>query len=289
MKRKIAALLMASALTAALITACGSGGEETSGESAEETTAEETSGEESEEASDGYVSAEDAVAAAKAGDTHVLDVREWANYVGGRVANSEWCPIFPLEDDSLAEAMTEYADANFGDDKDIYIICNSGAKGAEKATEVLTESGIDPSRLFTVEGGAKALAEVDGALTTNRTEENIEWQYVSGEDAVAAVGDDEVQFLDVRDDETYAAGHLEGSLQCNLKEIEDAEAQTQMYELATGEMDPEKLVYILCYSGNNCAKTAISVMKDAGFDTDNLFIIEDGAKNAEVSAAFVTE
>ena len=52
MKRKIAALLMASALTAALITACGSGGEETSGESAEETTAEETSGEESEEASD---------------------------------------------------------------------------------------------------------------------------------------------------------------------------------------------------------------------------------------------
>ena len=67
MKRKIAALLMASALTAALITACGSGGEETSGESAEETTAEETSGEESEEASDGYVSAEDAVAAAKAG------------------------------------------------------------------------------------------------------------------------------------------------------------------------------------------------------------------------------
>lgn len=68
MKRKIAALLMASALTAALITACGSGDEETSGESAEETTAEETSGEESEEASDGYVSAEDAVAA-KAGDT----------------------------------------------------------------------------------------------------------------------------------------------------------------------------------------------------------------------------
>ena len=58
---------MASALTAALITACGSGGEETSGESAEETTAEETSGEESEEASDGYVSAEDAVAAAKRG------------------------------------------------------------------------------------------------------------------------------------------------------------------------------------------------------------------------------
>ena len=46
---------------------------------------------------------------------------------------------------------------------------------------------------------------------------------------------------------------------------------------------------ILCYSGNKCAKTAISVMKDAGFDTDNLFIIENGAKDGDVSAAFVTE
>ena len=30
-------------------------------------------------------------------------------------------------------------------------------------------------------------------------------------------------------------------------------------------------------------------MKDAGFDTDNLFIIENGAKDGDVSAAFVTE
>ncbi len=54
-------------------------------------------------------------------------------------------------------------------------------------------------------------------------------------------------------------------------------------------MDKEKPVYLLCYSGNNCAKTAVSVMKDAGFDTNNLFIIENGAKDADVQAAFVTE
>ena len=54
-------------------------------------------------------------------------------------------------------------------------------------------------------------------------------------------------------------------------------------------MDKDEPVYILCYSGNKCAKTAISVMKDAGFDTDSLFIIENGAKDGDVSAAFVTE
>ena len=39
-----------------------------------------------------------------------------------------------------------------------------------------------------------------------------------------------------------------------------------MYELGTTKLDPEKPVYFLCYSGNKCAKTGISVLKDAGFD-----------------------
>ena len=78
-------------------------------------------------------------------------------------------------------------------------------------------------------------------------------------------------------------------MQCNLKEIEDADAQTALYEMATSEMDPEKPVYLLCYSGNNCAKTGISVLKDAGYDVSNLYIIENGAKDADVAAAFVTE
>lgn len=49
-----------------------------------------------------YVSPKEAVAAAKDKSAHVLDVREWDNYVKGRMADSMWCPIFPLEDDSLA-------------------------------------------------------------------------------------------------------------------------------------------------------------------------------------------
>ena len=285
MKKRIVAILMEAAMASAMITACGS--EETQTTSEESTDSE--SGSESTEGDYQYVSAADAVSAAKEGGTHVLDVREWNNYVSGRVVNSEWCPIFPLEDDSLVETMTAYAEENFGDDEDIYIICNSGQRGAQKATGVLEDAGIDASRIYTVEGGAEALAEESGALTTNRTEDSIEWQYVSGAEAVEAVGNEDIQILDVRDDDTYAQGHLEGSLQCNLKEIEDADAQTALYEMATSEMDPEKPVYLLCYSGNNCAKTGISVLKDAGYDVSNLYIIENGAKDADVASAFVTE
>lgn len=270
MKRKLMAVLAAAALTVGIVTACGTN-------SADDTTKE------------GYVTAKETVEAAKKGDTHILDVREWSNYVEGRVSNSEWCPIFPLEDESLADNMTEYAQKHLQDDKDIYIVCNSGQRGAEKAIKVLEEAGIPSDRLFTVEGGAKALGKVRGALTTERSEENIDWQYISGAEAVKAIGDDSIQLLDVRDDDTYTQGHLEGSLQCNLKEIEDPDAQTSMYEMAMEELDPEKPIYIICYSGNKCAKTAISVMKDAGYDTDNIFIIENGAKDSDVSSAFVTK
>lgn len=304
MKKTIVSLGAALTLSMAVLAGCQSGTEETT---AAETTAAETTAAETEESTEAeaeeseesqaeeteaaaeyqYVSPEDAVQAAQDGSAHVLDVREWSAYVEGRVANSLWCPIFPLDDESLVEPMAAFAETNLNDGQDIYLICVSGQKGAQRATGVLTDAGIDPSLIYTVEGGATALAEVDGALTTNRAEENIEWQYVPGTDAVAALGSDEVQFLDVRDDETYAAGHLDGSLQVNLQDFETPEAQTAMYTLATEELDPSKPVYILCYSGNNCAKTAISVMKDAGFDVSNLFIIENGAKDADVQAAFV--
>ena len=65
---------------------------------------------------------------------------------------------------SLEAAMKEYATSKLNDGKNIYIVCNSGKRGAEKTTKILIEAGIDKSKIFTVEGGAKALAEIDGAL-----------------------------------------------------------------------------------------------------------------------------
>ena len=289
MKKKIVTLLLVAAMTGTMVVGCGSKADDKTSDTKTEQTDDKKDTEEKKELADDeyqYVSAADTVIA---DGVHVLDVREWENYSKGRVANSEWCPIFPLEDDSLVDAMTDYAKENLNDGKDIYIICNSGKRGAEKATGVLRDAGIESTSIYTVEGGAKALADVSGALTTDRTEENIDWQYVSGKDAVAAVDDKDVQILDVRDDDTYKAGHLKGSFQCGLKEIESADAQTAMYKLATEKMDSSKKVYLLCYSGNKCAKTGISILKDAGFDLDNLYIIENGAKDGDVSAAFVTE
>lgn len=279
MKKRLLALLMVTAMTVSMFTACGSKDEPQN----DNTQTENQGTEDNDKSETQYVSAEEA---AKAEGVHVLDVRAWENYTAGRVQNSEWCPIFPLEDESLVDNMKAYAAANLQDDKAIFIICNSGARGAVKATETLLAAGIDASRLYTVEGGAKALAEVKDALTTKRQEDSIQWQYVSAADAVAAVGNADIQIVDVRDAETFGQGSLEGAVRAGAKDVADPAVQTEVYELAK-TLDPEKDVYFLCYSGNNCAKSAISVFKDAGFSLDKLFIIEGGAKDETVSAAFV--
>lgn len=230
-----------------------------------------------------YIPATEAVEIAKKGEAHIIDVREWDNYVEGRLVNSVWAPIFPLEDTELETKMEDFAKANLSDDKEIYIVCNSGKRGAEKTTDILKEVGIDSSLIFTVEGGAKSLGE-EKVLSTTRLDDNIDYKYISGEDFLK---EEDVQVIDIRDDENYDKGHLENSIHQDLTDFDDPKLQTEMLKLATEEIDSEKPVYFLCYSGNKCAKTAISIFRDAHFNTDNLFIIEEGAKGSAIQEAFV--
>ena len=158
-KTRIIALVAALTLTVGatgLVTGCGKKDEPATGKAAASTarTA-------SQAIDYQYISAEDVL---KVTDAHILDVREEDKYKAGTIEGAEWQPIFPLEDTSLEAAMKEYATSKLNDGKNIYIVCNSGKRGAEKTTKILIEAGIDKSKIFTVEGGAKALAEIDGAL-----------------------------------------------------------------------------------------------------------------------------
>ena len=102
MKKRFTAVLLVSAAAAVLATGCGSkDAQSTQAASAAETavaseapeseaqaeTAEEEKAAEAGEYQFGAPA--DAGEAAKTGETHVLDVREWGNYVEGRVSGSE--------------------------------------------------------------------------------------------------------------------------------------------------------------------------------------------------------
>lgn len=185
--------------------------------------------------------------------------------------------------------MGTYAKENLSDGRKIYIICNSGKRGAEKVTGILKEAGIDGFLIYIVEDGVRALGSERGAPATSHVEEDIDWKTVTTAGVLRAMGGSDVQALDIRDNDAYAKDHLRGSLQGPLKEIKDSTVQAVVYKIAKEEMDPSKPIYLFCYSSNKCAKTDISVMKDTGFDVDNLFIIGNDTKGKDIQVAFVTE
>ena len=97
------------------------------------------------------------------------------------------------------------------------VVMSTGCGNSASTQTTAATTAAETTAAETTAAEAKAEESEAAAEVTfggNRTEEDIDWQYVDGKDAVAAVGSDDVQFLDVRDDDTYAQGHLKGSLQC---------------------------------------------------------------------------
>lgn len=89
----------------------------------------------------------------------ILDVRSTESYTKGHLKGSLSLPLFDKDNklpDDLAKAFTEYVASHKADfeGKTIYVLCNSGARGAAKATQLLKEAGI--TNVFTIENGAKS-------------------------------------------------------------------------------------------------------------------------------------
>ena len=78
-----------------------------------------------------------------------------------------------------------------------------GNSASTQTTAATTAAETTAAETTAAESKAEESEAAEVTFGGNRTEEDIDWQYVDGKDAVAAVGSDDVQFLDVRDDDTY--------------------------------------------------------------------------------------
>ena len=157
------------------------------------------------------VSGPDAISADK-NTVAVLDVRSSANYELSHLEGSFSTPVFnedgsiiQTSEDATAKAFTETVtnNANF-QNKELYLLCNSGARGARAAAVLLRRAGYDTSRIHTITGGATGLEVRYAFLGTNNS--------VTGAEAVAAVDSNDVVIVDVRTKEDFAIGHLKKSL-----------------------------------------------------------------------------
>lgn len=235
-----------------------------------------------------FVSGKEAVAAMNSSDVLIVDVRSTVNYEKGHLKGSLSLPVFDASNQlpaALQTAFADYVKAHKQDfNKKIYLLCNSGKRGAQTATEVLVKEEIPAENIYTITGGATD-ADIQAAFT-------IDYNFVSGETAVAAIGNSDVLIIDVRSAVNYEKGHLAGSLSLPVFDSEnglpdDLAAAFEAYVKANPAAF-QKTIYILCNSGSRGAEKATALLKANGIPANQIFTIEGGAKNASIQAEFIT-
>ena len=256
---------------------------------------------------DGYkfVSGTDAIAAAKDGSAYIIDVRSSkAQTKTGTLKGSISQSLFDdnnkldtAEAEALEKAFMEEIPQKIPqkttEDKPIYIICNSGARGAQKATLLLGKLGYNTSikedgKVYTIENGAKGLELL---YAMSGTDGNA----VDGKTAVAAVGKDDVVILDVRATGNYGSGHLKGSMSTpvfnanGVAKTTDDQLSKDFTKYVTDNKATleKKELYLLCNSGASGARAATALLKSAGYDLAKVHTITGGAKDADVKAAAI--
>ena len=252
---------------------------------------------------DGYkfVSGTDAIAAAKDGSAYIIDVRSSnAQTKTGTLKGSISQSLFDdnnkldtAEAEALENAFKEKIPSIITEDKPIYIICNSGARGAQKATKLLGELGYNIStkedgKVYTITNGAKGLELL---YAMSGTDGNA----VDGKTAVAAVGKDDVVILDVRATGNYRSGHLKGSMSTpvfnanGVAKTTDDQLSKDFTKYVTDNKATleKKELYLLCNSGASGARAATALLKAAGYDLAKVHTITGGAKDADVKAAAI--
>lgn len=252
---------------------------------------------------DGYkfVSGTDAIAAAKDGSAYIIDVRSSnAQTKTGTLKGSISQSLFDADNkldtaeaEALEKAFKEEIPSKITEDKPIYIICNSGARGSQKATKLLGELGYNTStkedgKVYTITNGAKGLELL---YAMSGTDGNA----VNGKTAVAAVGKDDVAILDVRATGNYGAGHLKGSISTPVfnadgvaKTTDDQLSKDFTKYVTDNKATLEKKdLYLLCNSGASGARAATALLKAAGYDLAKVHTITGGAKNEDVKAASI--
>ena len=224
----------------------------------------------------------------------ILDIRSHANTMLGHLDGAFCQPLFDEKglvkrsDDKLAVDFTNFVTSMIlkaPTEQDIYVICNSGATGAQAATVLLHKAGIPLSRIHTVTDGAKGLELRYAMLGTDGNA-------VTGAQAVEAVRNKDIAILDVRSALSYGEGHLKGAISAplfdnnnNVVSRNDDELAVAFKAMVQNNADLSgKQIYVLCRGGQRGARAATALLAEVGYDVNNIHTITGGASDTTVKA-----
>lgn len=215
-------------------------------------------------------------------DVVFLDVRKADDYAAGHIigaVNADMDKAKDGDNESGIANMKEAIEKNNLKDQKLVLVCYSGKRYAQAATNILNALGYDMSKVVTLEGGMKAW---EAAGLPKATEvKDVEMKQEAVDTAKGEVGQSDVVFVDCRKADDFKAGHIEGAINADMDKAKDGDTTDGLVNISKAIQDnnlsDQKLV-LVCYSGKRYAQAATNSLSALGYDMSKVVTLEGGMK-----------
>lgn len=180
--KKLIVLAASLALAGGVMFGCSNGAEEGANTITEVATETETASDAPVEVTETgvdmqYISAEDVLSAVESGDESkiIVDLRNTEDYEAGHIDGAIAASMQKAVENgdyadgmaNLTAALNKATGSDTAQGKDVVLVCYSGKKYAQAATDILNALGSDLSNVYTLEGGAKAWDAAGNPMVTD--------------------------------------------------------------------------------------------------------------------------
>lgn len=225
----------------------------------------------------------------------ILDVRQAAKYAESHIAGAVSADVDGAVSGTDVASATKNIEAAIKNDPagtKYAVVCNSGSRYAQAATEIMIKAGISNKNIFTLTGGMKKDAggwDYNNYCVKSYTSDKSKTDFTHGmtvNQLKANIDDGKTPFVvfDLRDVASYATGHIKPSISTPLRESVDgalkdlSDDQSKANLQAAVNANPNKFYVVECYSGNNYAAKAVNYLKEIGVSESKIIVLEGGAK-----------
>ncbi len=178
-------------------------------------------------------------------DYIILDVRTQDEYNEGHLEKALLIPV-----DELEKRIYELPG-----NKPIIVYCRSGVR-SNRAAGILIDNGF--TKVYDMGGILGWQEEGLPIIVENNTEEILEFKTITIDEAYEIFLDNEDYiFIDVRSEDEYKSGHIEGAIHIPVSEIENR----------LNEISDDKSLIVYC-NGSGCDRSgrAAMILSENGFD-----------------------
>lgn len=219
----------------------------------------------------------------------LIDARKAADYATGHIVgavSADMDSVVNGTDEATALANANAAITGDSADQKYAIICYSGNRYAQKATEMLIKNGVDRANIVTLSGGMKGWREANYLVKSYTSTKGKFFKHgmtVAQLKANLDAGNTPFVVFDLRDAVAYNKSHIDGAISTPLRENVDGKVTDLSDDTCKANLDaavksnPNKFYVVECYSGNNYAEKAVNYLKELGVSEDKVIVLEGGA------------